>query len=342
MILNVTSPWLKAVAKGGLLLLLGMILGASLHHNRYKFFSNQARQELSQVTEIEYKINNDVRTVTNELLSNPSHLIRFKGQLVATSLYHHLLVYTDNLQQGPWKVFDPKTIGKSFRSPHYLEINSNGNLLVINGWGKSIVEIEDLNGNGWKEFTGINQEFKAPHGLCVDQQGWIYVGDSLNSRLVRFKDLEGSGWQVFSDKRNLVAYTRQMDCAPEGVYLANSYEDREGLNPGKGGNILLVRDFESGLAEVVVEFPNSNLTGLLKLPDRLLWIEWGGGQKVMQMTGQDLNHHEVLPAQPALGVPYGLYWDEPSQRLLTAYFGNLHNHQEEKGGLVSVPFLTNP
>ena len=58
--------------------------------------------------------------------------------------------------------FNPKLIDKRFKAPHYLAISPNGHLLVSNGWGRSIVEIEDIDGSGWKEFNGLaGSEFKA-------------------------------------------------------------------------------------------------------------------------------------------------------------------------------------
>ena len=52
--------------------------------------------------------------------------------------------------------------------------------------------------------------------------------------------------RVFPDSHNQIAYIRQLTCKNNQVWISNSYESNEGLNPGTGGNILLLEDFDAG------------------------------------------------------------------------------------------------
>jgi hypothetical protein len=199
-------------------------------------------------------------------LWNPADIVRFRGKYVASELYRNRLAIFDDLSFSGLAHFDPRAIGKRFAAPHYLSVTPQNTLLISNGWGNSIVEIADLDGGGWKEFSGIGRRFNAPHGVCTDKSGWIYVGDSLNSRLVRFLDMEGRGFEEFSDIEKKIGYIRQMVCAEDGIWIANSYEKRKGINPGRGGNILRIRDFASGRVEDFAGNPASNITAVLPLP----------------------------------------------------------------------------
>ena len=151
-------------------------------------------------------------------LENPADIVRFQGKLVVAELFSNRLAILDSIDDPDPVYFDPTDIGKSFKAPHHLAVSSAGTLLISNGWGSSIVEISDLRGNGWREFSGVGQQFQAPHGICVDLDGWIYVGDSLNFRIVRFKDFDGTDWQEFSDLDKKIGYARQLLCTEEGVW----------------------------------------------------------------------------------------------------------------------------
>ena len=146
-----------------------------------------------------------------------------------------------------------RTSGQDFHHPHFLSLSPWGTLLITNGTGSTIVEITDLEGNGWREFGGVDISFNAPHGICIDDAGWIYVGDSLNSRIVRFRDMYGTGWEVFGDLDRRIAYARQMVWYKGALWVSNSYEKRTGLNEGTGANVLRISDFSSGKAEIVFE-----------------------------------------------------------------------------------------
>lgn len=262
-----------------------------------------------------------------------SSLVLFKGKYVLSELQNNRLAIFDSFQDGSASYFDPKTIGKTFASPHYMATTPWGSLLVTNGWGRSVVEITDLKGNGWREFSGKGKKFNAPHGICVDEDGWIYVGDSLNSRLVRFRDMSGYGFEVFEDNAKLVAYSRELVCANGAIWVSNSYEPRPGLNKGKGGNVLRIDDFSSGNAEVVATVTDANLTAILPMESGVLMGLWGGYQHVVYFDFKSKKSH-VIPGtsgeKNGFGVPYS-FFRNPDGSVLTTYFGDFN---ENPGGLM--------
>lgn len=279
----------------------------------------------------------DSKTVLNVValledvnLKKPTSVIRFKGHYVATELKTNKLAIFDDLSLEKLRHFDPVTIGENFQAPHFLALSPQGNLLISNGWGRSIVEIEDLKGTGWKEFHGDSLGFKAPHGICVDEQGWIYVGDSLHSRLVRFKDMDGASWQVFEDIDNLIAYSRQLVCKNGAVWVSNSYEAREGLNSGQGSNVLRIDDFESGKAKIVYETIHNNINGILPLDLTLLVAQWGNKQSILSVNMSTGEVSDINGSKNVLGIPYGLY-ENDNQQIIAAYFGSF---QDSQGGFV--------
>ncbi len=267
------------------------------------------------------------RVVSNFDLHKPTHILKFKNHYISTELYENTLAIFDTLNLKNIRHFNPKSVGKHFSAPHYLAISPNGHLLISNGWGKGIVEIEDIDGSGWKEFNGpINNEFKAPHGICVDEDGWIYVGDSLHSRLVRFKDMQGSSWQVFKDVDYKIAYSRQLICKDGVIWVSNSYEAREGLNPGQGSNVLKINDFSTGKVQIVYEDKNTNITGILPINNTLLVARWGYNHDIVAIN---LKTREVLPVKGSynrLGIPYGFFEDKSKNQIITAYFGSFENN----------------
>ncbi|MCG6872412.1 MAG: hypothetical protein LJE84_08995 [Gammaproteobacteria bacterium] len=231
-------------------------------------------------------------------------MVRFAGRLVAAELDNHLALFRDLRITDVQRLVPP---GKPFAAPHFLAVHPRDGLLVSNGWGSSIVALPDLNGAAATVFSGpVNSRLTAPHGLCVDANGWIYVADSLNSRLVRFRNLAGRDWQVFADHQRQVAYGRQLVCRDDGLWLANSFEQRPGLNPGSGGTLLHIKDFASGEARVVARFDekltgiaalndNQWLVGLWRAPPVVAVIDVRNGTTIRRIT---------LPA--ACGVAYGI------------------------------------
>lgn len=269
-------------------------------------------------------------------LWNPADIVRFRGKYVASELYRNRLAIFDDLAFSGLRHFDPQAIGKKFAAPHYLAVTPRDTLLISNGWGSSVVEIADLDGAGWKEYSGHDRKFNAPHGVCTDRSGWIYVGDSLNSRLVRFLDMDGRGFEEFADINRRIGYIRQMICADDGVWLANSYEKRPGINPGRGGSILRIRDFASGRAEEFAATPSSNTTAVLPLPEGVLWAEWTGGQRIW-IADRKARQREPLKPDPGLGVPYGFFHEPQERRILVAHFGGF-DWQHQRGGILELRY----
>lgn len=273
---------------------------------------------------------------THPQLQNPSDIIFFKGKYVATELKRNRLAYFDDLNFTNLQHFDPKTIGKEFRSPHFLAISPTNTLLISNGWGDSIVEIENLVGKGWRSFKGIgDKNFSAPHGLCVDAvNGWIYVGDSLASRVVRFKDMEGLDWQVFVDNERKISYVREMVCENGAVWLANSYEKRAGLNPGKSSNVLKITDFDSGNVEEIWANETTSITGLMIFGKTILAGFWGS-RSVDQFNLTNGTTRNVSGVHD-LGVPYGMFHFPAKDIYLATFFGSLDKGEENlHGGILS-------
>lgn len=273
--------------------------------------------------------------ITDPGLSQPADIVRFKGRYVASELYNNRLALFDDLTLDNLEHFDPDTIGRQFRSPHFLAVTPGDTLLISNGWGDSIVEISDLDGSGWREFSGIGETFHAPHGICIDDDGWIYVGDSLNSRLVRFRDMAGTGWQVFEDVAKRISYIRELVCRDGAVWASNSYENRPGLNPGEGSNVLKITDFASGEVDVVASFPDVNATSLLLMDeDTLVLGLWGLRQRLVRMDAQGQSR-QIFP-RLWLGTPYGTWHDPETRRVLVTYIGRLSGDEQQRIGGIAV------
>jgi len=270
-------------------------------------------------------------------LHNPTDIVFFKGKFVATELYKNRLAYFDDLEFTNLQHFNPQSIGKRFQSPHFLAVSPWNTLLISNGWGRSIVEIENLDGKGWKQFSGIGKAFYAPHGICVDKEGWIYVGDSLNSRLVRFKDMDGKDWQVFKDHDKKIAYIRELVCRDDAVWISNSYENRKGLNKGTGANVLKLSDFESGRVEEIYKVPESNITGIIPLNQSLitnLFAKPSTRQTDISQNPAETKEIVKLGAI-SMGVPYGTFSMPEDNLYLSAFFGEF-NDKSNLGGILSM------
>lgn len=271
--------------------------------------------------------------ITNGI-RNPADIIEFKGRLVATELLSNRLAIFDYPEFKGLEYFDPERIGESFRSPHFMALAPGGGLLISNGWGSSIVSIDDLEGGGWTSFSGKGKKFSAPHGICVDRDGWIYVGDSLNSRLVRFRNMRGDGWQVFEDVDRRISYTRKLVCRDDGVWISNSYADRPSLNPGTGANVLRVTDFESGKVEEMYAIDYAGITGILPLSGNSLPIGvWGKTAKV-GVVDIASNAMTLVPRfQDGLGIPYGFWFDGDNGILFVAHTGGLKLNDIRTGAI---------
>lgn len=274
-------------------------------------------------------------TITDPGLRQPTDIVRFKGRYVVSELYNNRLAIFDDLDLGNLGHFDPASVGGRFKSPHFLAVTPWDTLLISNGWGKSIVEITDLDGNGWKEFSGIDRSFNAPHGICVDDNGWIYVGDSLNSRLVRFRDMDGGDWEVFEDVDARISYIRELACRNGEIWASNSYENRPGLNPGEGSNLLKITDFASGQVEVVASFPDANATGMLPIDNDAVLMGLWGMQRRLALVDTRGPSTEVFPRLD-LGTPYGTYRDEQARRIIVTYIGKLSAQERQEIGGIAV------
>lgn len=250
----------------------------------------------------------------NKSVSSPADIVQFNGKYVVSELYNNRLAILDSPADQTPDYFDPSSIGEKFSSPHYLAVTPENTLLISNGWGNSIVEIADLEGNGWRELNGPEPSLLAPHGICIDTNGTIYVADSLRSRLVRFDNIDGDGWQVFADTDNKIAYGRQLHCENDRVWISNSYESNEGLNPGNGGNVLLLEDFDSGLLTTVFEMPDANLTAVMPLNDQFLLGIWGSYSQVAAVNERAEPKMQLWGFDPTLGTPYSLQSFTPEAR----------------------------
>lgn len=271
--------------------------------------------------------------VRHDKIQKPTDIVNFKGKFVCTELKRNRLAIFDDFRFKHIRHFDPHNIGQRFRSPHYLAVSPWDTLLISNGWGKSIVEITDFDGSGWKEFKGLGvRSFHAPHGIAVDQdKGWIYVGDSLNSRIVRFKDMQGKNWQVFKDLEKKIAYSRQLVFKNGALWISNSYEKRKGLNPGKGANVLRIDDFESGLTTEVYSIKRSSITGIYPLKDQLVVAVWTRGPKLVVKDFRTGEIEAVEGSRNELKIPYGIYENPLDGKLIVAYFGDF---KDKNGGFV--------
>lgn len=69
--------------------------------------------------------------IADPQLHNPSDLIRFQGKYVVAELLENRLAYFDDLSLNNLKHFDPKSIGKSFASPHFLSMIRKTNSLLM-------------------------------------------------------------------------------------------------------------------------------------------------------------------------------------------------------------------
>jgi hypothetical protein len=278
-----------------------------------------------------------ISSVKDQVLQHPAHVMKIGSRYVATELYTKRLVTATSADFSSPQYIDQASLGATLASPHFLSKATDGGLMVSEGWGSGIVHIADINDRRYTRYQGPkNDRMNAPHGVCVSSDGWIYVADSLNSRLVRFRDMKGRDWQIFGDVNRRIAYGRQLLCRDDGVWLVNSYERREGINPGQGSNILWIQDFSSGKVDEVASFPKTNATGLAVLDDRWLIVGlWLGKNKLIMIDLMGKKEHQYIEKPEGIaGPPYGISVDETGKELYVSFIGDLHN-RKNTGGLVT-------
>jgi hypothetical protein len=279
----------------------------------------------------------DIRIVSIEKhsLQYPAHVIRQGDDYVATELLANRLAIAGSAAFSNPRYIEGQPLGTRFSSPHFIATTPNG-VIFSEGWGSGVVLIPELAGDSYKRFKGVAEDrMHAPHGLCYSDDGWIYVADSLNSRLVRFRGMDGTGWQIFEDMENRIAYGRQLLCRKDGVWIVNSYENREGLNKGQGSNVLRIRDFDSGRSELVTVFPDTNATGMGLLDDRWLLVGLWGVRKRLVLVDLAGKFENRLIARPEgiAGPPYGISVDTNNRRIYVSHIGDIYN-KTQQGGLV--------
>ena len=276
-------------------------------------------------------------------LTHPAQVIRIGDDYLGGELFSNNIV----LSKSPG--FDPhqrpalrekdQEKALTLGSPHFFEVLGPGRVLVSEGWGSNIALIDfgtgEVNRFGDSQGRGLN----SPHGICHDADtGWVYVADSLHSRLVRYRPGDSGPAEVFADHKKLVSYGRQLLCDEDGLWLSNSYEDREGLNPGEGSNVLHINDFTSGEATVIASFPEVNMTGLARLNRQWLVVGLWGAHNQLVLVSSD-GSSAVIPIDPIAalpGPPYGLFFDPEHSELLATYIGSIHD-RAHPGGLAVYP-----
>ena len=217
------------------------------------------------------------------------------------------------------------------RSPHFV-IASDAGVYVSEGWGQYIKHFPF--DKSLATIVPLPEKLRAPHGICLDKNGWLYIADSLHSRLVR-THLATQRYEVFADNDKRIAYVRQIECRDNGIWLANSYEKREGLNTGEGSNVLHIKDFSSGTTDVIVAFPNTNVTGLSIIDDSLLLV--GRWLRHNDVAMVDLRTREIIGivdlAKQGMGVPYGIKYYPNDSRLFISFLGGLKKDSHPGGVL---------
>ncbi len=218
-------------------------------------------------------------------------------------------------------------------SPHFMASNEQG-VYVSEGRGNTI-RFFSFDGKIKGRELALDSELQRPHGLCI-KEGWLYIADSVGSRLVR-ADLETGRTEVFADLEKKIAYGRQLLCRDDGIWLSNSYEKAFELNEGIGSNVLLIKDFASGLTETIVAFPDTNTTGLAILDDRLLLVgRWTLKRDLVALdleTGQLIG--TLFTSDEELDAPYGIFVDDSQRRFYVAFLGiNPHRSPGSEGAVL--------
>ena len=276
-------------------------------------------------------------------LTHPAHVIRVGDEYLGGELFSNDLVLSESPRFESFRRMilreNIKDKMVTLGSPHFFEPLGPKRVLVSEGWGSNIALIDMESGAVSRFGDGQGRGLNSPHGICLDaSHGWVYVADSLHSRLVRYKPGDTDPAEIFADHKNLVSYGRQLLCDEDGLWLSNSYEDREGLNPGRGSNVLHINDFESGEATVVADFPEVNMTGLARLNQEWLVVGlWGAHNQLALVSTNGSSSVALIDPIAALpGPPYGLFFDAERSELLATYIGSIHD-RAHPGGLVVYP-----
>ena len=276
-------------------------------------------------------------------LTHPAHVIRVGDEYLSGELFSNDLVLSESPGFEPYRriVLREKDKDKivTLGSPHFFDALTPNRVLVSEGWGSDIalIDLESGEVSRFGDYQG--RGLRAPHGVCLDSSsGWVYVADSLHSRLVRYQPGDTGPAEIFADHKKLVSYGRQLLCGKDGLWLSNSYEDRKGLNPGRGSNVLHINNFASGEATVVADFPEVNMTGLARLNRQWLVVGlWGAhNQLALVSTDGSLPFTPIDPIAALPGPPYGLFFDEKRSELLATYIGSIHD-RAHPGGLAVYP-----
>ncbi len=262
-------------------------------------------------------------------LQHPTDAIVIGGELWVTELYRNRLVRLDRETDGQFAAGAPTVFAEGIKAPHFLAIDSR-HLYASEGWGRAVVRVDPQLAvvvSTVETGTTLN----APHGLCV-ADGRIHIADSLNSRLVRV-GLDGGAAEVFGDEDRRVGYVRQLLCTDRGLFLANTYERREGINPGEGSNILLVEDFENGKVREIAAYRGTGTTGLALATNRYLVVSlWHAGRiLVYDLEAPDDDPRTLEIPDGPTGPPYGLYYDEHERRLYASFMGDIFEHRHHGG-----------
>ena len=279
-------------------------------------------------------LNVKLESFNQGIFEHPADIIEFNGTFWVTELLSSKVIQTNfdmSRAQHSLRHPNPK---KKFSSPHHLAADEN-TLFFSGGWGSSIYsfnrslsEFSEIKNKNSSKKSGLN----APHGIC--RQGkWLYIADSLNSRLLRIDVNSPTNSEVFTDHNQLISYGRQIICTDNDIWVSNSYEKREGLNVGKGSNVLKISDFSSGKAEIVTKFPNTNITGIYLHNDRFLFTaQWHANSiSIFDIKTQKTINHLQLPPSSA-GVPYGMFFSNNTNRLYISFIGDIYG-KKNKGGI---------
>jgi hypothetical protein len=261
--------------------------------------------------------------------NHPTQVIQTDSEFWIAEL-HGGVVMTDSSLAISQRLVTP-----ALKSPHFLAVDADF-VYVSDGRGKSIFRYSREQ-KGLAEKLPMPLELNRPHGLCVMDKRWLYIADSVNSRLLRY-DITTQGVTVFADHEKRVAYGRQLLCREDGLWLANSYESAFKLNPGRGGNVLHIADFDSGRSKVVAAFPNNNVTGLAILDDRYILVgRWSGTRDIVELDLQNTSHtRTVFKSDIDLDAPYGIHHDAAEKKLYIAFLGIHPKRSKDAQGAIQV------
>ena len=267
---------------------------------------------------------------------HPTQVVKFDEGFIVAEMKTPKLMYKSTLAEASNKEF---TVGDhEIKSPHFLAAYNHG-VFVSEGRGEHVVF---HNRHGEIELPHFSEGLRLnrPHGICVSSDGWLYIADSANSRLLRV-NLKTRTSEVFKDNKRRIAYGRQLLCREDGLWLANSYEGAFKLNPGQGGNILHIKDFDSGEVKEVIAFHKANVTGLALLDEKVMIVgRWSGHYDLVVV---DLETQKVTKKltqfERQLDAPYGISLDEEQRKFYVSFLGISRERLEgEDGGVLEFSY----